>query len=403
MSFKSLMKQYVGKAPTLSSQSASSEASRTQTNKRPISDLINDSVMQPDTGDESGRGSNEVKKYRQSSLRYFLIFTVEKITKNSAAPFATFAKTLSEKLSTPFRVEFESNGHDLYDETTKRIGMFSSSKSVLEALAHFVCKDGNVGNSEQSSCRSLRLIHCSNISDDSSDKFNVVASTLSYISEVKEPSISIVIARYRESIEWIPAHWKQNVYLYNKAPIHPNQIIDFPNVFSLPNIGRESHTYLHHIVHNYDSLTDIVYFTQAHPFDHSPHFIDVVDANIGLCRPYQGLSNVTATVYDLNVRQYERMFPGIQDGFLRTIRELFGADFEQPVIRFYPGAIMAVHKSLIHRRPIEFYQKCIKLLDHSVDPIEGYSFERIWSLIFDDSEMLWPLSCIDTNIAETIR
>ena len=31
----------------------------------------------------------------------------------------------------------------------------------------------------------------------------------------------------------------------------------------LPNVGRESHTYLHHIVSNYDSLADWTVFSQA--------------------------------------------------------------------------------------------------------------------------------------------
>ena len=60
-------------------------------------------------------------------------------------------------------------------------------------------------------------------------------------------NIEIVISRYNEDIQWTEKY-KQFVTIYNKG----NDPID--DAISLINVGREAHTYLHHIVHNYDNL-----------------------------------------------------------------------------------------------------------------------------------------------------
>eukprot|EP01038_Epipyxis_sp_PR26KG_P013361 gene13361-17920_t len=69
----------------------------------------------------------------------------------------------------------------------------------------------------------------------------------------------------------------------------------------LSNVGCESHTYLNHIISNYEQLADVTYFTQGHPFDHAPDFLGLVEANVGhryLCKfvfPMLFSSNSKAT------------------------------------------------------------------------------------------------------------
>ena len=47
------------------------------------------------------------------------------------------------------------------------------------------------------------------------------------------------------------------VTIYNKGDSH------IPNSISLHNVGRESHTYLYHIVNNWDKLADRTVFFQG--------------------------------------------------------------------------------------------------------------------------------------------
>lgn len=62
----------------------------------------------------------------------------------------------------------------------------------------------------------------------------------------------------------------------------------------LLNVGRESDTYLHHIVSNYENgLADVTIFCQGDPFDHSPNFLDLLskEARAKYAAPVQPLSD----------------------------------------------------------------------------------------------------------------
>ena len=91
-----------------------------------------------------------------------------------------------------------------------------------------------------------------------------------------------VFARYNEDISWLYEHPRlaNNSIIYNKGktlyniPQHLNiQVLELSND---PEYGRECHTYLHHIIENYNQLDDYTIFSQADPFDHSPNFLDIV-------------------------------------------------------------------------------------------------------------------------------
>jgi hypothetical protein len=70
----------------------------------------------------------------------------------------------------------------------------------------------------------------------------------------------IVVAHYSEDLDWLlPVANDATIYGKGEAP----QSTNFSPAINLPNIGRESHTYLHHIVENYDSLARISMFLQG--------------------------------------------------------------------------------------------------------------------------------------------
>ena len=84
--------------------------------------------------------------------------------------------------------------------------------------------------------------------------------------EITRKDVEIVIARYKNDITWSDMYKSiRTVYDkgYNESYI--NEYSDSIDSIKLPNVGRESHTYLHHIVNNYDDLADITIFTQDGP------------------------------------------------------------------------------------------------------------------------------------------
>ena len=75
--------------------------------------------------------------------------------------------------------------------------------------------------------------------------------------------IEIVIAKYDEDITW--ANMYSNIIsIYDKGskPIFSTSSL-YNNYIKLPNIGREAHSYLYHIVNNYHNLASITVFTQG--------------------------------------------------------------------------------------------------------------------------------------------
>lgn len=91
--------------------------------------------------------------------------------------------------------------------------------------------------------------------------------------------LTFVVARYKEDVSWLndlPLDAK--IYLYNKGPaLEPGIFSRDVTVVQLPNAGRESGTYMHHLMHRFDaSEGEFTVFTQADPFEHAPHILDLV-------------------------------------------------------------------------------------------------------------------------------
>ncbi len=91
----------------------------------------------------------------------------------------------------------------------------------------------------------------------------------------------IVLARYMESVEWIvdiPDDFE--VYIYNKGDILTSPAVArrATKIIERPNYGRESETYLYHMLTEVEDSSDFTIYSQADPFTHSPDFLDLVRA-----------------------------------------------------------------------------------------------------------------------------
>jgi hypothetical protein len=71
-------------------------------------------------------------------------------------------------------------------------------------------------------------------------------------------TVEVVLARYDEDTSWTNGYPETSFTIYNKgSPPLPAA------KQNIENVGRESDTYLHHIIENYDSLADWTVFSQA--------------------------------------------------------------------------------------------------------------------------------------------
>lgn len=75
-------------------------------------------------------------------------------------------------------------------------------------------------------------------------------------------NIDIIIARYNEDLKWTleePFN-KYKYIVYNKGINENFEKKNISKIINLNNVGREGHTYLYHIVSNYDNLNNIIVF-----------------------------------------------------------------------------------------------------------------------------------------------
>ncbi len=198
----------------------------------------------------------------------------------------------------------------------------------------------------------------------------------------------IVIALYKENIDWInklPIE-KYDIFIYHKnkgVPKEIKKLIDDKKIHyeEINNVGRESHTYIFHILKHLKNLPDKIFFSQAEPFDH----IDPA----GYATP------------DFFFKQLDDFFNGKEEfkGYGKkhyiwrqgignktpTMEKLWDDMFDGPLEDHYfnNGGIFGVKKDLILFRSKKFYDYSLKALEHSINPLEGFCFERLWAIIFN--------------------
>jgi hypothetical protein len=184
----------------------------------------------------------------------------------------------------------------------------------------------------------------------------------------------IVVARYNENVEWTLQF--TNVIVYNKGI----KLTDDFNQIVLDNVGREGHTYYKYICDNYDNLEDYTFFLQGNPFDHSPNIISNLNKYINnkdLSIDFEFLSE---HIIDCNLSGC-RFHAGLP--LIDTYEKIFNERKENMSFIFGAGAQFIVSKKYILKRPKYFYSKIVEILQHDINPIEGFVIERFHKIIFE--------------------
>ncbi len=190
---------------------------------------------------------------------------------------------------------------------------------------------------------------------------------------LKRDPYHIVVARYKEDISWLDGY--KHVKIYNK---HSG-----PNI--LPNIGKESHTYLQYIIENYYNLPEIVFFTQGTISDHTQrdvsYFINIKENHsTELLIDKDVMRDLDENGHTLDRENATRGNLGFQDWFKKNINNDV-SDFDN--LKWFVHAIFSVRRHKIESRPIEYYKNLILQIQPTQNPEEGYFFERSWYYIFN--------------------
>jgi hypothetical protein len=84
-------------------------------------------------------------------------------------------------------------------------------------------------------------------------------------------AIDMVVAHYNEDLSWLEyVRPFVRLFIYHKGN-NPDTNNDY---IILNNVGKETHTYLTHIINNYDNLAEVTVFVQGRISDHNPNDVD---------------------------------------------------------------------------------------------------------------------------------
>ena len=204
--------------------------------------------------------------------------------------------------------------------------------------------------------------------------------------------IELVVARHEEDLRWlrrVPPSFRISVYNKGISEALPESLHgrEGVSVLSLPNVGREAHSYLTHLIARYDSLAAVTIFCQGRPFDHAP---DLHDRLVALAARKE-----TPTPFlwygfleDTDDPKGQRLFVPWSKNPERTelatgtlYEELFG-DISPDLFFFRGGAQFAVSREGVRNRSWAFYERALEAC--LADPLTPHSLERFWDRFFGD-------------------
>lgn len=215
-----------------------------------------------------------------------------------------------------------------------------------------------------------------------------------YNRNTEEKTIHIVISRYNEDLHWLKEEpfnkYKQIVYEKGEKTI-PSSIV-------LANVGRESHTYLYHIIQNYHKLPDILIFLPGSAMDSTFNKRDKtmnVMRRIGMETLHEncGNNNFLQSMYNFEIDDYKstnksnsNMNP--ESKLQRASIRPFGKWFEtklpdkKSIPNVWYSGIFYVTKEQILRNPKVTYENLLQELSVGSSPETGHYMERAWAGLF---------------------
>jgi hypothetical protein len=230
---------------------------------------------------------------------------------------------------------------------------------------------------------------------------------------MKSKKIDLVIARYNESLDWLKdyADKKFNkIYVYNKGKTSvecPLKPLEGEVIYEqLPNVGRCDHTYIHHIIKNYNSLGDVTLFIKGsvvcptrglprEPEKFKLTLNKLFETNNSVFVGKKYLPDIGTSMKDSNLHTYVAgckinvnvttkipLHPANPRMFGDWYKERFPNVKDETRVCF--AGIFAVSREHIqhNKHTSEYYEPFLKELAEHSNPTAGHFIERSWLALF---------------------
>ena len=204
----------------------------------------------------------------------------------------------------------------------------------------------------------------------------------------------LVVSRFNEKLEWLKQEpfSKFPVLIYNKGD---DQFYRPPNswVVQLANVGRESHSYLYHILFHYNHHAKVTIFLPGsmdkdYKMSRALRMIEEIRRNhcaVFLGEKYENnafysfqLEEWTSTSQENHEKNPESTLAPAR---IRPFGKWYDSTFSTPLRYFSYYGIFSVDRSDILQRPRLFYKNLLKELAFSSNPEVGHYIERSWASV----------------------
>jgi hypothetical protein len=221
-----------------------------------------------------------------------------------------------------------------------------------------------------------------------------------------ENDINIVVSRYSENLEWLKDEpFNKHTYIvYNKGDNDDYYKSDkFKEEIKLKNVGRESHTYLSHIINNYDNKTfaKITVFLPGsveleHKYNRAKQIFNEINAGnkdvdlfscVLMDKPVRDVfKNFTIDKYlssnnNNKINNDDEIYKSNIRPFGKWYEKLFN-NINNENRCFTQNAMFAITKDTILKKPKSYYMNLIKYVDRHHNHESGHYFERAWDAVF---------------------
>ena len=214
-------------------------------------------------------------------------------------------------------------------------------------------------------------------------------------------NVEIIIARFNEDLNWTqeaPFNLFQYI-VYNKGNNENFNKKNVKQIINIKNVGKNDHTYLYHIIENYDNLPNImVFFPGSLNLDYKKIKAKIILNNI--IRSKFSKAYFIGD-YKQSVKEFFKNFKldnwetsdkknfllnnekALQKSEIRPYGNWYTHFFGNSQAKWFTlCGIFSIDKRDVTQHPIERYQELLQTVNKSSNPEAGHYIERSWGVIF---------------------
>jgi hypothetical protein len=203
----------------------------------------------------------------------------------------------------------------------------------------------------------------------------------------------MVVSYCGENLEWLQDFPDYLIFVYTKCEKDTQnvQYLENVKVITLNNSGGCDHTYLYHIVNNWETLTDYVIFTTGNPFGKRSHcYKKIQQENTFFCNAhitYDFMESYNFSLNEYNPENSKDKIPFIKSKY-ENLRDFITINFGEDAFDSYKKfnktgyfGIFSVTKEQIKLNSKEVYEKLLREVDIGNNNEVGHFIERMWMFL----------------------